>query len=106
MVPESGAPLRPLDSSQGRNAQADISQGVAQSVAQPITENFTVRSSKHMAGHRITLKDIARRLNLSMPTVSRALADHPDISAATKDRVREVAQALNYIPNYRARYLR
>lgn len=59
-----------------------------------------------MAGHRITLKDIARRLNLSMPTVSRALADHPDISAATKDRVREVAQALNYIPNYRARYLR
>ena len=41
-----------------------------------------------------------------MPTVSRALADHPDISSATKNRVREVAQALNYIPNYRARYLR
>jgi LacI family transcriptional regulator len=59
-----------------------------------------------MAGNRVTLKDIAKRLNLSMPTVSRALADHPDISAATKDRVREVAQALHYIPNYRARYLR
>ncbi|MFN8580084.1 MAG: LacI family DNA-binding transcriptional regulator [Gemmatimonadaceae bacterium] len=61
-----------------------------------------------MAGsrNRITLKDIAKRLNLSMPTVSRALADHPDISSGTKERVREVAQALNYIPNYRARYLR
>lgn len=59
-----------------------------------------------MAGNRVTLKDIARRLGLSMPTISRALADHPDISTATKDRVREVAQALNYIPNYRARYLR
>ncbi|MGQ0649030.1 MAG: LacI family DNA-binding transcriptional regulator [Gemmatimonadaceae bacterium] len=59
-----------------------------------------------MAGHRVTLKDIARRLGLSMPTISRALADHPDISKATKERVREVAQALNYIPNYRARYLR
>ncbi len=61
-----------------------------------------------MAGtrNRITLKDIAKRLSLSMPTVSRALADHPDISSATKERVREVAQALNYIPNYRARYLR
>jgi len=59
-----------------------------------------------MAGNRITLKDIARQAGLSMPTVSRALANHPDISAATKDRVREVAQALHYIPNYRARYLR
>jgi LacI family transcriptional regulator len=59
-----------------------------------------------MGGHRTTLKDIARQLHLSPPTVSRALADHPDISSATKDRVREVAQALHYIPNYRARYLR
>jgi LacI family transcriptional regulator len=59
-----------------------------------------------MAGNRVTLKDIARQAGLSMPTVSRALANHPDISAATKDRVREVAQALHYIPNYRARYLR
>jgi LacI family transcriptional regulator len=59
-----------------------------------------------MAGKRVTLKDIAKHTGLSMPTISRALADHPDISAATKDRVREIAQSLNYIPNYRARYLR
>lgn len=59
-----------------------------------------------MAGTRVTLKDIAAKLGLSLATVSRALADHPDISADTKDRVRGVAQALNYIPNYRARYLR
>ena len=59
-----------------------------------------------MAGHRITLKDIAKSVGLSMATVSRALADHPDISGETKERVREVAQAMAYIPNYRARYLR
>jgi LacI family transcriptional regulator len=59
-----------------------------------------------MAGNRITLKDIAKTVGLSMATVSRALADHPDISRETKERVREVAQALSYIPNYRARYLR
>ena len=59
-----------------------------------------------MAGNRITLKDIAKTVGLSMATVSRALADHPDISRATKERVREVAQTLSYIPNYRARYLR
>ena len=59
-----------------------------------------------MAGHRITLKDVARKLSLSVATISRALADHPDISADTKDRVRDAAQTLGYIPNYRARYLR
>jgi LacI family transcriptional regulator len=59
-----------------------------------------------MAGNRITLKDIAKSVGLSMATVSRALADHPDISGETKERVREVAQAMAYIPNYRARYLR
>jgi LacI family transcriptional regulator len=59
-----------------------------------------------MAGKRVTLKDIARNLGLSMATVSRALADHPDISGETKERVRAVAQAMSYIPNYRARYLR
>ena len=59
-----------------------------------------------MAGNRVTLKDIAKKLGLSMATVSRALADHPDISSDTKTRVREVAQALSYIPNYRAKYLR
>ncbi|MEP7002378.1 MAG: LacI family DNA-binding transcriptional regulator, partial [bacterium] len=59
-----------------------------------------------MPGRRVTLKDIAKKVGLSMATVSRALADHPDISGETKERVREVAQALSYIPNYRARYLR
>ncbi len=59
-----------------------------------------------MSGRRVTLKDIARELGLSLPTVSRALADHPDISETTKRRVRESAQAMHYIPNFRARYLR
>ena len=59
-----------------------------------------------MAGKRVTLKHIAKQLGLSMTTVSRSLADHPDISPATKERVRDVAQAMSYIPNYRARYLR
>lgn len=55
---------------------------------------------------RTTVKDIGRLLSVSASTVSRALADHPDISAETKARVRDVAEALGYIPNFRARYLR
>ena len=59
-----------------------------------------------MPANRVTLKDIARQIGLSAATISRALADHPDISGETKQRVREAAQAMSYIPNYRARYLR
>jgi LacI family transcriptional regulator len=57
-----------------------------------------------MTAKRVRLRDIAQRLALSTPTVSRALADHPDISSETKTRVRDLARALNYSPSYRARY--
>ena len=52
------------------------------------------------------LKDIARELGVSLATVSRALADSPDISAETKERVWAAAEALNYLPNLMARSLR
>lgn len=38
-------------------------------------------------------------LNISTSTVSRALKDHPDISNSVKVRVKEAAEAFNYIPN-------
>ncbi len=46
-----------------------------------------------------TIKDIARELKVSPSTVSRALKNHPDISAETKRAVNEMAQKLNYQPN-------
>jgi DNA-binding LacI/PurR family transcriptional regulator len=46
-----------------------------------------------------TLKDLAKALNLSPSTVSRALRDHPDINAATKKRVILLADQLDYHPN-------
>ena len=52
-----------------------------------------------MSRHPITIKDIARILNVSVSTVSRALKDHPDISDATKKAVQEMAKELNYRPN-------
>ena len=53
-----------------------------------------------------TIKDIARELGVAVSTVSRALQDHPDISEATKQLVRECAQRLNYKPNLLASNLR
>ena len=53
----------------------------------------------------ITQTQIARRLNLSTVTVSKALRDHPDISADTKARVKKLAEELNYRPDLIARAL-
>ncbi|GAB2589246.1 LacI family DNA-binding transcriptional regulator [Spirosoma areae] len=47
----------------------------------------------------ITIKDIARALNLSTSTVSRALRDSYEINAETKRLVIEYAERLNYHPN-------
>ena len=51
------------------------------------------------------MKDIARDLGVSVITVSKALRDHSDISAATKARVLKRVQELDYRPNYAARAL-
>ena len=52
------------------------------------------------------LLDLAKYLNLSPSTISRALADHQDISAGTKKRVKEAAEFFNYVPNLHARFFR
>ncbi|MEX0828534.1 MAG: LacI family DNA-binding transcriptional regulator [Haliea sp.] len=54
----------------------------------------------------ITIKDIAKQLGLAHTTVSRALNDHPRISAATKNRVQKAARDLGYIANLGARSMR
>lgn len=51
---------------------------------------------------RITIKDIAKLLGVNPSTVSRALKDHPDIGAAMKAKVQQVAKDLGYYPNYQA----
>jgi DNA-binding LacI/PurR family transcriptional regulator len=56
--------------------------------------------------NRPTITDIARLLQLNISTVSRALNDHPDVSAETKNRVLELAQELGYTPNHLAVSLR
>ena len=52
-----------------------------------------------------TLEDIARALNVSKMTVSRAINNHPEINQDTRARILEVAQKMNYRPNQFARAL-
>lgn len=49
-----------------------------------------------------TIKEIAKLLNISISTVSRALNDHSSIGLVTKMRVKKLAKELNYEPNQRA----
>ncbi|MFK7937011.1 MAG: LacI family DNA-binding transcriptional regulator [Saprospiraceae bacterium] len=51
---------------------------------------------------RITIKDIARLVGVDVSTVSRALKDHPGISAKTKQKIKDVAEELGYFPNHQA----
>ncbi|MGI5460973.1 LacI family DNA-binding transcriptional regulator [Streptomyces sp. CA-249302] len=54
----------------------------------------------------ITTRDIAVRLELSVSTVGRALADDPRISQETKSRVRQTASEMGYVANRAARMMR
>lgn len=53
----------------------------------------------------MNLKELARELGLSQTTVSRALNGYPEVAEATRRRVAEAAERLNYRPNTRARSL-
>lgn len=74
----------------------------------PVKQRGTVsaRPSLAGAGKRVTTRDIAGQLNLSVSTVGRALAGDPRISAGTRHRVEEKAAELGYVANQAARMMR
>ena len=49
-----------------------------------------------------TIKEIAKRLNVSVSTVSRALHNHSSIGLRTRTQIQELAKELNYEPNQAA----
>lgn len=53
----------------------------------------------------VTIKDIARVANVSHTTVSRALNNSPLINEETKQRIKAIAEELNYSPNFSAKSL-
>lgn len=52
-----------------------------------------------MAQKRVTIKDIAQKLNLHHTTVSLALRNSPRIKAETRKLIHDTARELNYTPN-------
>jgi len=54
----------------------------------------------------VTIRDLARRLGLSITTVSRALDGYDDVAEETRQRVVKAALESGYVPSYAARHLR
>lgn len=54
----------------------------------------------------VTIRDVAKRLNLSITTVSRALDGYDDVAEETRRLVNQTAQEMGYVPNQAARQLR
>jgi LacI family transcriptional regulator len=54
----------------------------------------------------ITIRDIAKKLKLSIGAVSRAMDGYPDISEETRQKVIKAAKEMGYAPNQAARQLR
>ena len=57
-------------------------------------------------GHQVTMKEIAKKLGVSVSTVSRALKDSPELHPETKKRIVEMAKSMNYQYNLLAQSLR
>ncbi len=58
-----------------------------------------------MKSNHITQQDIADSLKVSRITVSKALRDHPDISAGMKEKVKKAVEDMGYSPNLIAKQL-
>ena len=53
----------------------------------------------------VTIKDVANRSGYSITTVSKALNNYTDISAATKKKILDLCDEMGYVPNISARSL-
>ncbi|WP_299898235.1 LacI family DNA-binding transcriptional regulator [uncultured Aquimarina sp.] len=54
---------------------------------------------------RVKLEDIARKLNISIATVSRALDKNPRVKKSTQEKVFKTAEEMGYMPNQIAKSL-
>lgn len=66
----------------------------------------TFKIFKVSGGIMVTLKDVAKKCNVSLATVSKALNGHTDIGEQTADSIRQIAKEMGYLPNAMARALK
>jgi len=68
-------------------------------------DNFLIIILMGFTKNRVKLEDIARKLNISIATVSRALDQNPRVKQSTQEKVLQMANAMGYMPNQIAKSL-
>src|SRR5690606_29628829 len=71
----------------------------------PLAESPAVQRRTGRPMGRVRIEDVAAEAGVSMKTVSRVLNDEPNVSDATRERVRAVVERLQYRPHPSARVL-
>jgi len=67
------------------------------------TYNLTkIRETGGRMNKNITIKDVAKSLNISVSTVSRVMNGKDRVSGTTRKKVLEAIEKLDYVPNYAA----
>lgn len=61
-------------------------------------ETFSEKTSV-LVSRPITIRDVARRAEVGVGTVSRVMSNSPKVAAGTRERVLRAAEELNYVPN-------
>ena len=51
----------------------------------------------------VSISDVARKVGVSISTVSKALNDKSSVSSSTVERIKQTAEEMGYVPNSRAR---
>ena len=54
----------------------------------------------------VSIKDVSAACGVSVATVSKALNNHHDVGEETKERVREMARRMGYVPNFASKVLK
>lgn len=70
--------------------------------SETLTQKTHNKTSVMFEKRKITLKDIAKDLGISVSTASRALRSHRDISPETIKMVKDYAEQHHYVPNFQA----
>jgi LacI family transcriptional regulator len=68
-------------------------------------KNRRSKTFRHRMRRRCTLKELAGAAEVSVATASRALAGYDDVALRTRERVRELARTMGYVPNMAGRML-
>jgi LacI family transcriptional regulator len=104
--------IRPELTAIAHIVRARASSSIAEDAASPVpsgqrgrTNVIPTRYGPREQSVAVDIREVARRSGVSMATVSRALNGRPDVSAATRSRIEEIARRLGYAPNQQARAL-